>query len=241
MDRARRKYRRGLIALAIGAVVLVALGPWATAETPTAGAHRGVGTSGGPAPTVAGIGATVRWGGTDIASGASPSAAIITSFTHTIDVSYAWAALAGINGPNLYNISTARVQFFYFGAALDTRDVVDSAPVAATNGSFDMQWQPGVFQYLFEGTFGLTASLIAPNGTTMWSQAFYIHAQAPGSILAALPIVLVLIGIYEGYGLATAGRQAATRSSRGGGSPRSPPSETVSPGTEGKDAGRPPE
>lgn len=187
---------------------------------------------------VPGIGATVKWDGTSIASATSASAALITSFTHTIDVNYAWVALDGITGPNLYNISTARLQFFYFGAALDTRDVIDSSAVAATNGSFDMQWQPGVFQYLFEGTFGLTASLIAPNGTTMWSQAFYIHSQAPASILAVLPIVLVLIAIYEAYGLAVSGRQAAITPAKpaGGAAPKPPeaaPKDEPGPDAEG--------
>lgn len=208
---AGRRLRRWAGALALGLVALL-LAPSlaAAAPAPSPSMTPRPLDSSGEAPPVPGISAVVKWGGTSIASATSVSSAIPTAFTHTVDVNFTWVALAGANGLERYNISTARIQFFYFGAALDTRDVVDSTPIAATNGSFDLSWEPGIFQFLFEGTFGLSAILLAPNGTTMWSQSFYIHAEAPYAIGAVLPILLVLIGIYEAYGLATAGQAAAT-------------------------------
>lgn len=207
MRRTRRDSRRGYGLLAAILVALVVAGPVASA-VPVVSVPRPMAS---PAPPVPGISAVVTWGGTSIAAATSVSSAITTSFTHTVDVNFSWVARAGASGPELYNISTARLQFYYFGAALDTRDVVDSTPRAATNGSFDLQWQPGIFQWLFEGTFGLAAILLAPNGTTMWSQSFYIHAQAPYAIGAVLPVLLLLIGLYEAYGLATSGRAEAAR------------------------------
>ncbi|MGD0250566.1 MAG: hypothetical protein ABSB97_06755, partial [Thermoplasmata archaeon] len=79
----------------------------------------------------------------------------------------------------------------------------------------------------FEGLFGLTASILASNGTTVWSENFFIKATAPYSILAALPIILGIIGIWELYSVARSGRQAAF--SGKGKPPASPPPPPTTP------------
>ncbi|MCI4336791.1 MAG: hypothetical protein L3K17_06305 [Thermoplasmata archaeon] len=216
----RTNSRRLVTVFALGIAVLIAL------PLPATGGH--VGTAGGTSliPPAGGLGATVTWDGTNINSGATSSSALTTSFSTPIDVHYVWANAGGTPSalaPS-YTINDARLQFFYFGVALDTRDIVQSNAVPATNGTFDMLWDPGVFRYLFEGTFGLTASLLAPNGTAMWSQSFFIHAAAPFSLLAVLPIVLLLIVLYEGYGLARSGRQAGIVATKKGSPTPSPSS-----------------
>ena len=130
---------------------------------------------------------------------------------------------------NAYNISDARLQMFYFGFPLATRDVVDSNPQLANNGSFDMSWDPGVLQWVLAGIYGVTTSLLAPNGSTMWSDAFFVHVTAPGGVGAILPILLLLIGAYELFELARAS----------GGQSASPPKQPTAPASASGDASAP--
>ncbi|MGI0151469.1 MAG: hypothetical protein ACREC5_06000, partial [Thermoplasmata archaeon] len=174
---------------------------------PTA-ADRG-GPTAAVAPAVSSVAAEVTWNGANVASFGTPSAAVATSFASTIDVRYSWSATPGPLGlPGLFNVSDARLQMFYFGVALGTRDVLEANPHAAASGVIDMKWDASVLQYLVEGTYELTASLLAPNGTTLWSESFYLHASAPYFVLALVPLLMILLAIYEAYGLLTSGSQA---------------------------------
>jgi hypothetical protein len=184
--------------------VVAGLGSSGAFAQPAAGAQP---SSTVMAASTGGVAAVVTWNGQNIVSAPAISSAISTDFSSTIDVHYNWSSTG-----TSYTISDARLQIFYFGFALGTRDIIDSNPVAATNGSFDMPWDPGVLQWLIIGTYALTASLLAPNGTTMWSEQFYLHVSAPAAIGAAIPIILILIGIWEVYSLARSGRQAAITS-----------------------------
>ncbi|HTZ61410.1 MAG TPA: hypothetical protein VMC82_02035, partial [Thermoplasmata archaeon] len=74
------------------------------------------------------------------------------------------------------------------------------------------------------------------NGTTAWSQSFWVDIAAPFYILALLPIILVVIAIYEVYALLTVGKHAAL-----GKGATTPPASSPPPGgsttaTEGGDA-----
>jgi len=213
-------------ALAIGIGILFLILPMAPLSD-SSGA--GVRPSADPPGAIT---ATVTWNGVDVSSASSNSAALSTNFGSTIDVHYTWSSKGGLgaSAPPLYNISTARLQMFYLGFALDTRDVVDSNPLAASNGSFDMSWDPGFLRYVVEGAFGLTASLIAPNGSTMWSENFFIHANAPFSVLALLPILLLVIAAYEVYLLLVSGRQnlAGPTAASVGTPPKNPPAPPTS-------------
>jgi hypothetical protein len=190
-------------------VLLVAAPLLAGRAGATVGSHGSAGAV--VVPATSGVQASVTWNGVSVDSADSISSAISTNFASTIDLHYSWSSVTvvGILGGPLYNISDARLQMFYFGYALATRDVLDASPSAATSGSFDMEWDPGVLQWLLAGTYGITVSLLAPNGTTVWSEPFFIHVNAPGGVGAIIPILLIVIGIYEIYELARSGRQAA--------------------------------
>jgi hypothetical protein len=221
--------RRLLPLAAVVVSLLLAAGP---------GAARSVTPSGAPGLLGAGFHAAVTWGGTDVASASSLSSALVTTFSHTIDVRFTWQSL-GLGGGVVgapYTINDARLQMFYFGLALATRDVEITNPQPATNGSFDMQWDPGILQWVLEGTFGLTASLLAPNGTTMWTENFFIHAAAPYSLAAAIPLLLILIGAYEVYSILVSGRQSRppARPPRGAKGPARPEPASSSPDSEGE-------
>lgn len=160
-----------------------------------------------------GIQATVTWDGTNIAHSPQPSSAITTTLGGPVDLLYNWSSSVEVGGsPLLYTINDARLQMFYFGFALSSRDVLVNDSIPTVAGSISMDWvPPSVLHYVIEGTFLLTASLLAPNGTTMWSQNFYVDASAPLSIGAVVPVILVLIGLYEVYALLTSGRQDRPR------------------------------
>ncbi len=226
-----RRSRRALVCLTVVGLALLIAGLPAVRSPAVAissGSPRGVALT-IPGPS-SGFQATVTWNGADVSSASAMSAAISTSFGSTINLHYAWSYTTGGIGPkvNAYNISDARLQMFYFGFPLATRDVVDSNPQLANNGSFDMSWDPGVLQWVLAGIYGVTTSLLAPNGSTMWSDAFFVHVTAPGGVGAILPIILLLIGAYELFELARSGRQSA-----------SPPKQPTAPASASGDASAP--
>lgn len=178
----------------------------------------------------AGVAGAVTWNGASVASSSSISSALTTNFGSSINLVYTWRSASGAGAP--FNISDARLQMFYFGFALATRDVINSNPRADLGGTFNMSWDPGVLQWVLAGTYGVTASLLAPNGTTMWSEAFFVRVTAPGGVGAVLPILLILIALYEVYSLARSGRQAVF----GKPAPASSPPASPPPGPAGSEA-----
>jgi hypothetical protein len=197
---------------------------------PTVGFAAGASRPGSPPsnalPPSANSGPTVLWNGANVNTASSASSAFTVTFNEAVDVNYSWVRSA------YPGVSDARLQMLYFGFPLSTRDVSPIAGPASTPGLAVMNWTVGAIQYAVEGVFGLTVSLLN-NGTTLWSENFYVRLMAPYSILAALPILLILIGVYELYGLARSGRQAALgRRASGGGPPPAAGAETAAPPTE---------
>ncbi len=146
---------------------------------------------------------TVLWNGQDISAYSTPASAVTVTFNEALNLLYSWT-----NGGATANVGDARLQMFYFGFAVSTRDVYFTA---GSFSSIPLNWTVGAIQYVVEGVFGLTASLINGAGTTVWSENFYVRLAAPYSILAIAPIVLILLAIYELYLLATCGREAGPR------------------------------
>lgn len=154
---------------------------------------------------------TVLWNGQNVSTARGASSAIAITFEQSIDVRYFWNATRSGSSAASVTMDDARLQMFYFGQALATRDVYVSQPVPAAQGNFDLSWDPGALQWVLEGVFAVTASLLDVNGTTVWSETFYVRATAPYSVGAAVPILLIFIGAYELYALAVSGRQASRR------------------------------
>jgi len=173
-----------------------------------------------------GIAAQLTWNGVNVCSATNRSSALSVDFTSSASLVYNWNSTGGTL-PTPLNLTDARLQMFYFGFAVSTRDVVKSGTTPATTGTFDMNWNPGELTYVLAGLYKLTASLLAPNGTTVWSESFFVKATAPYGFLAALPIILILIAIYELYSVARSGRQAALGGK--GKPPESPPPESPPP------------
>lgn len=182
-----------------------------------------------PTPTNGGSGITanVTWNGASIdRAGALPSA-LSVSLASTAHLWYNWSSYApvGVGGARPIEVGDARLQMFYFGAVLATRDVVVDHPLPLLSGAIDMAWSPGGFAYLLEGAYRMTASLLDPNGSTLWSESFFIHAIAPYDVAAALPALLLIIGVYELYSLVRSGRHARSKGRPG----RTPPAPAENP------------
>ena len=215
-----------LVVAGLAVLVLAPLGAWASppaSDRVTLVAQ----------PASGSLNVTVTFAGMNIGNASTQSSAFHMSFGGSVNVLYTWSQ--PLIGGAPWSIYDARLQIFYFGFALGTRDI--STQTGQTRGSLPMgNWSTGPLQYVLEGTFLLTASLIATNGTTAWSQSFWVDIAAPFYILALLPIILVVIAIYEVYALLTVGKHAAL--GKGATTPpaSSPPSGGSAPATEGGDA-----
>ncbi len=198
MRGARGRGRWAGVVLVSLLALLVAV-PAVGLATARGGSTNSPSVSGSPVAT---SGPTVLWNGVNIDSAGSASSALTVTFNEAVDVNYSWVRSA------YPGVGDARLEMLYFGFPLSTRDVSPISGPASSPGLAVMNWTVGALQYAVEGVFGLTASLLN-NGSTVWSENFYVRLTAPYSILAALPILLILIGVYELYGLVRSGRQAA--------------------------------
>jgi hypothetical protein len=163
-------------------------------------------------------GPNVTWNGVDVQTAGTTSSALTIDLTQAANLTYNWPASAGLT------IKDVRLEMFYFGYAVTTRDVFLS-PVQ-DHGPVALDWTPLSISYVLEGGYRLTASLIASNHTTMWSENFYVRGNAPLGILALLPIVLLVIIVYELYGLVRSGRYAMLGRTARAPAPSKPPEET---------------
>jgi len=213
----KRLLRFSTVVIAFAVVgVLLALPVGASSTTATTTA-----ASGGP------VSYTVLWNGVDVNTAGSPSSALSVDLANSVTVNYYWNVSVG--GPSV-TINDARLQMYYFGYAIATRDVGISNPTPGS-GHVPLTWNPVSVPYLLEGVYRLTASFLAPNGTTMWSENFYVRGTALLGFVALLPIILLILVIYEVYGLVRSGRYAALGGLPKGLPPSTPPSapETTAP------------
>lgn len=144
---------------------------------------------------------TVTWNTADVSSASSASSAMSIDFTQSATVFFNWTGAA-------VTIGSAQLQMLYFGYAVTTRTQTVTSPVSMATGSIPLTWTPLSIAYVLAGLYKITASFIAPNGTTMFSESFYVRASALYGFVAAIPIVLLILGIYEIYALVRSGRYA---------------------------------
>lgn len=213
----RSKARSGLAmtALALAAVGLLVSVP--------AFAQASRGASAPDLQTATGFSGDVTWNGVDVSTAGTVSSAISIDFSQSANLLYSWSA------PTAVTINDARLQMFYFGFAIATRDVYITNPIAKTTGSVPLNWTPLSINYVLEGVYKLTASMIASNGTTMWSENFYVKGNAPLGFVALIPIVLIILMIYEVYALVRSGRYAALGQKGEAAPPKEPPASAPSP------------
>ena len=221
-----RLLSRSALAMALTLVLVLPAGSSFAAAAPTGAA---AGYACPAAHTAYGISANVTWNGTNICTAGSASAALPIVFTQNAHVVFSWSSAGG----RLLSVTDARLAMNYFGFAIATRDVGSITPPGSggtPGGTFVMDWNPGALTYLLAGLYSVTATLFASNGSTVWSDTFYVKASAPYTLLAGIPIILILIAVAELYSVARSGRAAAAgRKAPTGEAPASPTSTSSSP------------
>jgi len=166
----------------------------------------------------------VTWNSADVTTASSASSALSIDLTQSANLLYNWSTGSPVT------INDARLQMYYLGFAVSTRDQIVSNPVAQSSGSIPLSWTPVSVSDLLEGVYRLTASFLAPNGTTMFSENFYVRGTAQLGILALLPIVLLILVVYEVYALVRSGRYASLGRKSVSPPPSTPPdSSTTTP------------
>ncbi|MCI4369497.1 MAG: hypothetical protein L3K09_08050, partial [Thermoplasmata archaeon] len=167
---------------------------------PTGSARPSAPTSaGGNSPTL--ISAAVTFGGSVIDSATAPANALSSNFANVVPVDFIWSARGGRLGtPALVEITAARLQMIYLGQPVLTREVDVSNAQLAPGGQINMSGDFRDTAYLIEGLLSFNALLIASNGTTVWSQQFYVQDHATDH-LTVINILLVGLILYEAYSL----------------------------------------
>ena len=206
------------------AIVLLAIGASALAP---AGATAVASSHASPSRAFASIGiaASATWDGHNISSASSASGALAISKGDTAAVIYSYS------GPSAASVANATLEVTYLGIVLTTsRD-------AAHGGSAEINWSFGVLYNALEGLFQLTASLQYANGSTAWSESFFVFAKAPYLLESGAVVVLLVFAVAETYWGLSAIREArqGSRSPPPSSPPSSPggPSSGGGPGTVG--------
>jgi len=199
----------------VSALVLLAFVP-ALPLTAAAGSSPTTSSRGEVGP---GFAAVVYWNGANVAGAGTPSSAITLGSYSQVTVRYFWNYS---NSPAGFSMSDARLAMTYFGFALSTRDVTPIQGASASSGSFDMSWSAGAIEYVLSGMYRLTATLFSANGSTVWSEDFYVHLVPPFAIGAIVPLLLIVILVVELIAVARSGRQALLKSKPGTGAPPPP-------------------
>lgn len=148
--------------------------------------------------------ANVTWNGENIGRAASASNAFSFGSSTAVDMRFDWSVPSGLLPSP---VATARVQMFFMGFGIATRDVTQGHLPNATSGVIDLYWNgTGLLADLIEGNYQVTASLLDKAGSSLWSENFFVSLVAPYHVLAASPIILLIVAIYEIVVLATARR-----------------------------------
>lgn len=216
-----------LPATALAAAALVLVGPL-------------MGAAGGfPSPTLRGPGelplgvgpfsASATWNGNSLSSAGSPATAFSIQRGDTALVRFNYTGLG------VTEVANASLKVTYLGVVLTTSKalahVTGGPPV--TGGS-QINWSFGPLYNALEGVFQLTASLLYVNGSTAWSESFYVFVKTPYNLESGAVIVLLILTVAELYwGI------SSIREARRGRKP-GPPASSASPGPVPPASGTPP-
>jgi hypothetical protein len=141
------------------------------------------------------------WNGKSVSNATTTSSALDVNLASPIAMQFHWVG-PGPQGPP-GGVSEVEFQAYLFGFPFITRALTNTPALGSSSGVSNLSWDPGALNYLIAGVYECLASIYAPNGTTTWSEWFYINIQAPFTIGAVLPIILLLLVLFEVYALLT--------------------------------------
>ncbi|MCI4363107.1 MAG: hypothetical protein L3K13_02220 [Thermoplasmata archaeon] len=186
---------RASLAFLFAILLLAPLVPVGAASSGTRSGTNPPGTPGG------GFLYGVSWNGRATANATTTGSALTVSFGSTITMQFHWTN-SGTNGPP-GGVSEVEFQAFLFGYSFLTRALTNSPALTTPTGVTNLTWDPGALNYIISGVYLCLASIFAPNGTTLWSESFYIKANAPYTVGALLPLILLVLLVYELYSVLT--------------------------------------
>ncbi len=169
-----------------------------------------------PAAPAAPFRAGVTWDGTNVSSAHSPTTAFTLTPGQKARVFFGYVEPV-TQGPHVTNAS---LTLTYLGVVIES-SITPAHPTPqslAGAGFAEINWSFGSLYQVIEGAFQLTASLLDKNGSTVWSEPFYVDARAPYSLESGFVVVLLILFVLEAYYIA-----AAFRTARGGRRASPPP------------------
>lgn len=177
---------------ALAVVALVLLSPSLGALPSTAARVGNGATDVEPGIVIAPFGATVTWNGHDISNASSPSSAFSLARGQTALVAFSFA------GVNSGSVTNATLAVTYLGIVIGTSRTSTTIK-SAVQGSATINWSFGNLYDALEGVFRLTATLAYGNGTTAFSESFYVFAKAPYLLESGAVIIFLALGGAEIY------------------------------------------
>jgi hypothetical protein len=154
-------------------------------------------------PAIFPLAASVTWNGQNISSASSVSGAFTSNKGDTAAVRFTFS------GDDTANITNVTLEVTYLGIVLTTSrstpHIVGGPPVT---GSAVINWSFGSLYDALEGVFHLTASLVYANGSTAWSEGFYVFVKTPYLLESGAVVVLLILTAAELYWGISAIREA---------------------------------
>lgn len=143
--------------------------------------------------------ATVFVHGSPTDGATSPASAVPVSLAAPFNVTFRWAAVGIAGLPQFATIGAAKLDLYLFGAVISGREVTVTNPVPSPGGNLSTQADFTYARYLVAGVYLMGASLLDPNGSTVWSGTFYLRITAPYdlTIVSALAGLLIAFELYS--------------------------------------------
>jgi hypothetical protein len=161
------------------------------------------------------LSASVLFDGVNVGSHSTLGSAIVTNFSGTFSTFFAWNS----TGPAPVTVTQAEIQLLFFGTAIGTSS---GQFVRQSPNSYTLRSDFSQNRYIYEGAYEIQATLQS-NGTTLFTQDFFIWIQATDH-LTIVNIVLIALILLEIYEVAALGRVKLPKQPKGGVSP--PPAST---------------
>jgi hypothetical protein len=144
----------------------------------------------------------VQADGHPTAGAGSVSSAVLISLSTPVNVTFQYATPGGA-GPGL-SVAVARLQLIVFDVPAGVKEVDLSNVHPATSGTVSVIGDYTYAKYLIEGAYELHALLLDPNGSTLFSETFFINVHEPYD-LTVVTVIFGLLILYELYAVATLG------------------------------------
>jgi len=174
------------------------------------------------------------WDGQNLSSASTPAGAFSLQSGDTAAVRLSYV------GPGAAQVGNSTLVVTYLGLALTTSragaHVVGGPPIT---GASQINWSFGSLSEALEGVFQLTVSLLFQNGSSAWSESFYVFVKAPYELESGAVVVLLILVAAELYWGLAAIREARKGRRPGSGSTAPAPSTGSQPG-EGTTPAAPP-